>query len=114
MRVTPGGDSPPRGVRSRRSVTRDKAENAAGHKKATVNPGARVDARFTGTGMIPGAGTGAPRKQQVLEVSLERQAKRIARQQRVSVASLVWHACAMLKGSVTIEIRRNRHKADFL
>ena len=114
MRVFPGGDCPPRGIRNRRAVGRDIAESAAGDKKATVDPGAWIDARFTGRGMIPGAGAGALRRQQVLEDSLEWQANRMARQQAVSVTTLVWQACAMPSGSVTIAIRRKRHRADFL
>lgn len=114
MGVFPGGDCPPKGVGNRRAVGRTKAENAAGNKETTVNPGAWNDALFTGRGMAPGAGTEALRRQQALEVSLEWQANRIARQQAVSVATLVWQACAMLSGSTTIAIRRNRQRADFL
>lgn len=113
MRTFPGGDCPPKGVRNRRAAGRTKAGNA-GHNEATVSPGAWTEALFTGRGMAPGAGTEALRRQQALGVSLEWHANRIARQQAVSVATLVWQACAMLSGSVTIAIRRNRHRADFL
>lgn len=71
MRLFPGGDCPPKSAGNRRPVGRIKAENAAGHKEATVNPGALTDALFTGRSITPGAGTDALRRQQALGASFE-------------------------------------------
>jgi hypothetical protein len=67
-----------------------------------------------GSGITPGLGTELLRRQHVLGVLLVWQAKRIARQQALSVAVLDWQACAMFSGRARTAIRRNRLRPDFL